>query len=397
MKNKHIFLIFLSLWLSACASVVRNPVPEADYMDVTVLDRTDLRQWGDRSDLRVLPHTQSPEVLEARYGGIMHREHNYLVISGGGANGAYGAGLLVAWTKLGTRPEFTLVTGVSTGALIAPFAFLGSEYDAKLKEIYTTLDTSQIINLRNVFAIIGSDSVFDSSPLSRQIEKFIDDEMIEALAQEYRKGRTLIIGTTNLDASRPVLWNIARIAASGHPSAARLIHQVILASASIPGAFPPVYIEVETPDGRKYDEMHVDGGVTSQMFFYPPNMDWGELMDMLDVRGVPTVYLVRNAFVREDYEVMNPRLIPITNRTISSLIRTQGVGDFFRIWTLANRDGLDLEVTWIPDEAHEEIAVKPSETFDPKYMKALFNYGYERTINGEVWQDFSILIDDEKK
>jgi hypothetical protein len=239
--------------------------------------------------------------------------------------------------------------------------------------------------------------VFDSSPLSRQIEKFIDDEMIEALAQEYRKGRTLIIGTTNLDASRPVLWNIARIAASGHPSAARLIHQVILASASIPGAFPPVYIEVETPDGRKYDEMHVDGGVTSQMFFYPPNMDWGELMDMLDVRGVPTVYLVRNAFVREDYEVMNPRLIPITNRTISSLIRTQGVGDFFRIWTLAKRDGLDLEVTWIPDEAHEEIAVKPSETFDPKYMKALFNYGYERTINGEVWQDFSILIDDEKK
>ena len=396
MKNKHIFLIFLSLWLSACASVVRNPVPEADYMDVTVLDRTDLRQWGDRSDLRVLPHLQSPEVLEARYGGIMHREHNYLVISGGGANGAYGAGLLVAWTKLGTRPEFTLVTGVSTGALIAPFAFLGSEYDARLREIYSTLDTSQIINLRNVFTIFGSDSVFDSTPLSRQIEKFIDDEMIAALAQEYRKGRTLLIGTTNLDASRSVLWNITRIAASGHPSAARLIHQTILASASIPGAFPPVYIEVETPDGRKYDEMHVDGGVTSQMFFYPPNMDWGELMDMLDVRGIPTVYLVRNAFIREGYEVMNPRLVPITNRTISSLIRTQGVGDFFRIWTLAKRDGLDLEVTWIPDEAREEIAVKPSETFDPKYMKALFNYGYERTINGEVWQDFSILIDEKR-
>lgn len=282
---------------------------------------------------------------------------------------------------------------MSTGALIAPFAFLGSEYDAKLEEIYSTLDTRQIIDMRNVFAIFGSDSVFDSSPLSRLIEKFINDEMIESLAQEYRRGRTLAIGTTNLDASRSVIWNITRMAASGHPSAARLIRQVILASASIPGAFPPVYIEVETPDGRKYDEMHVDGGVTSQMFFYPLDIDWGELMDMLDVKGVPTIYLIRNAYAHEDYEVINPRLIPITNRTINSLIRTQGVGDLFRIWTLAERDGLDLDVTWIPDEVRDELGVKPSEAFDPNYMKALFNYGYQRTEKGEVWKDFSTLID----
>jgi len=394
---KLIFLIFLCLWLSACASVVRNPVPEADYLKVTVLDRTDMRRWGDRSDLRMLPFKASAENLEARYGGIMHREHNYLVISGGGANGAYGAGVLVAWTKLGTRPEFTLVTGVSTGALIAPFAFLGSEYDAKLEEIYSTLDTRQIVDMRNVFAIFGSDSVFDSSPLSRLIEKFINDEMIESLAQEYHRGRTLAIGTTNLDASRSVIWNITRMAASGHPSAARLIRQVILASASIPGAFPPVYIEVETPDGRKYDEMHVDGGVTSQMFFYPLDIDWGELLDMLDVKGVPTIYLIRNAYAHEDYEVINPRLIPITNRTINSLIRTQGVGDLFRIWTLAERDGLDLDVTWIPDEVRDELGVKPSEAFDPNYMKALFNYGYQRTEKGEVWKDFSTLIDAENQ
>ena len=188
MKISRILLIFFSLWLSACASVVRNPVPEADYMNVTVLDRTDLRQWGDRTNLRIMPHVLSAEDLEARFGGIMHREHNYLVVSGGGANGAYGAGVLVAWTKLGTRPEFTLVTGVSTGALTAPFAFLGSEYDAKLQEIYSTLDTQQIIDMRNVFAIASSDSVFDSSPLSRLIEKFIDDEMSQSLAREYHKG-----------------------------------------------------------------------------------------------------------------------------------------------------------------------------------------------------------------
>lgn len=344
-----------------------------------------------------MPYMQNAEDLEARWGGIMHREHNYLVVSGGGANGAYGAGVLVAWTKLGTRPEFTLVTGVSTGALTAPFAFLGSEYDAKLQEIYSTLNTQQIIDMRNVFAIFGSDSVFDSTPLSRLIKKFIDDEMIEALAREYHRGRTLSIGTTNLDASRPVIWNITRIAASGHPSAAKLIHQVLLASASIPGAFPPVYIEVETPDGRKYDEMHVDGGVTSQMFLYPVTMDWSEIIEILDVKGAPTIYVIRNAFAHDDYKAISPRLIPITDRTISSLIRTQGVGDFFRIWTLANRDGLDLEVTWIPDEARDEIGVKPAEVFDPRYMEALFEYGYQRTIDKGVWQDFSKLVDDVRK
>jgi uncharacterized protein YceK len=298
MKNINILLIFLCLWLSACASVVRNPVPEADHMNVTVLDRTDLRQWGDRSSRRLVPYMQNAEDLEARWGGIMHREHNYLVVSGGGANGAYGAGVLVAWTKLGTRP---------------------------------------------------------------------------------------------------VIWNITRIAASGHPSAAKLIHQVLLASASIPGAFPPVYIEVETPDGRKYDEMHVDGGVTSQMFLYPVTMDWSEIIEILDVKGAPTIYVIRNAFAHDDYKVISPRLIPITDRTISSLIRTQGVGDFFRIWTLANRDGLDLEVTWIPDDAREEIGVKPAEVFDPRYMEALFKYGYQRTIDKGVWQDFSKLVDDARK
>jgi len=395
MKNRRIYIIFLGLWLSACASVVRNPVPEADHLDVTVLGRTDLRQWGDGTDMHSLPNLQNAEDLDEHFSGIMHREHNYLVISGGGANGAYGAGVLSAWSKQGTRPEFTLVTGVSTGALSAPFAFLGSEYDAKLEEVYTTLDTRQIFNTRNVFAILGGDSIVDTSPLSRLIEQVVDDEIIAALAREYQKGRTLVIGTTNMDASRPVVWNVTRIAASGHPGAGKLIRQVLLASASIPGAFPPVYIEVETPDGRRYDEMHVDGGVTSQMFFYPASIDWDELMEILDVKGVPTIYLIRNAYLRPEYEVTPARLIPISGRTIDSLIRTQGIGDFFRIWTLAARDGLKLQVTWIPEEARDEMGVEPSEAFDPAYMKALFEYGFNRTTEDAAWQDFSRLIDDE--
>ena len=385
-------LVLIScLLLVSCASVVRNPVPEADHLDVTVPGGKEYRQWGDSSVSSLEVFSKGIDI-EERFGGVMHREHTYLVISGGGARGAYGAGVLAAWSELGTRPEFTIVTGVSTGALTAPFAFLGSEYDAKLAEMYTTLDTRQIIDTRNFFAIIGGDSIVDTSPLSRLIEKIIDDAMIEAIAREYRRGRQLMVGTTNMDAGRPVVWNITRIAASGQPGSADLIRRVLLASASIPGAFPPVYIEVETPDGRKYDEMHVDGGASSQLFFYPANLRWGEVMEALDVRGTPTIYLLRNAFISSPYKTISPRLMPIANRTIDSLIRTQGIGDVFRVWTLAARDGLDLLVTWIPDEANEAIAVTPTEEFDPNYMKALFEYGYERTMKGETWEDFSKLV-----
>ena len=385
------FVLVLCLFIVGCASVVRNPVPEADHMDVTVLGNPEARQWGDGRQVRSLPIGEQEE-LEKRFGGVMHTEHNYLVISGGGPRGAYGAGVLTAWTRMGTRPEFTIVTGVSTGALTAPFAFLGSKYDQQLETVYTTLDTRQIINTRNFFAILGGDSIVDTSPLKSLIDKLIDDEVIADMAREYRRGRQLLVGTTNLDAGRPVVWNLTRMAASEHPGSGKLIRQVLLASASIPGAFPPVYIEVETPDGRKYDEMHVDGGASSQMFFYPARMNFQDVMERLDVKGTPTIYVIRNAFVRPDYKTISPRLLPIAGRTIDSLIRTQGIGDFFRIGTLADRDGMDFEFTYIPDDANEEIGVKPTEEFDPNYMKALFKYGQQRTLEGEAWTNFFDLL-----
>ena len=386
--------VFACVLVSACATVVRNPVPEAEHLNVTVHGNEHIRQWGDGLSTRVFPTVENSADFEAQFGGIMHQEHNYLVISGGGARGAYGAGVLTAWSKLGTRPNFAMVTGVSTGALIAPFAFLGSEYDARLERVYTTLETRKLINSRSFFAIISGDSIVDSSPLSKLLEEVIDDDMIEAIASEYRKGRQLVVGTTNLDAGRPVVWNITRIAASGHPDAKKLIRQVLLASASIPGAFPPVYIEVETADGRKYDEMHVDGGASSQMFFYPDSVNWKEIIELLDVQRTPTVYLIRNAFINPEYKVIQPRLLRIANRTIDSLIRTQGIGDFYRIWTLAERDKLDLQVTWIPDGTNDMLGVQPSEEFDPRYMKALFEFGHMRTLAGETWSDFSDIVND---
>lgn len=380
-----LLLVACLLLTGGCSSILRSPVPEDAHLDATVLGRDDLRFWGDRNG-----QAQDPSTLMARanelqdeFAGIMHTEHNYLAISGGGAEGAYGAGLLVGWSDLGTRPEFTMVTGVSTGALTAPFAFLGKEYDDELKLLYTTLDSSRIFLRRSVFSIIRGDSVADNAPLLRMLEEYIDEDMISAIAREHRRGRLLVIGTTNLDAQRPVIWNIGRIADSGHPEAARLIHQILLASAAIPGVFPPSYIQVQTADGSTYDEMHVDGGTSAQMFLYPSRTDWRKVMDILQVKGTATAWIIRNSRLNAEYDPVRARLPVIASRAVSSLIRTQGIGDAYRIAAVTQRDGVELQMTWIP------VTAPPNpgrEVFDPQYMTELFDYGYRRVKDSEAWR-----------
>lgn len=191
-----------------------------------------------------------------------------LAISGGGEDGAFGAGLLNGWTVEGSRPVFNLVTGVSTGALTAPFAFIGSSADAALKQVYTGVTFADVATMRNFTAVIFNDALSDTAPLLATISRQLDDAMLAAIAQGYREGRLLLIGTTNLDTQLPVIWNIGAIANSGDPRAAGVIRRILLASAAIPGFFPPVLFDVEV-DGRRYQELHVDGGAVAQAFLYP--------------------------------------------------------------------------------------------------------------------------------
>tara|TARA_R110001592_G_scaffold363248_4_gene682241 strand:+ start:101173 stop:102327 length:1155 start_codon:yes stop_codon:yes gene_type:complete len=373
---------------SACSGIPRSPaaVPEQVYLDATVLGRSDLRIWGDERSPQLVG-TQPKAALAKAYGGIMHRQHNYLAISGGGASGAYGAGLLVGWTKTGTRPQFTMVTGISTGALAAPFAYLGSAYDAQLEEVYTTMKSSRIFLRRSLWAILRGDSIADSAPLANVINKYVTDELIAEIAVEFRRGRGLYVGTTNLDAGRPVIWNIGRIANRGGPGAGDLIRNILRASASVPGAFPPVYIDVVAPDGTTYAEMHVDGGTSSQIFLYPSGMNWSSVMARLDVKGRPEAYLIRNSRILPEYQAVAATLPAIAGRSVDSLIRTQGIGDAYRIAAMAERDGIDAKITWIPISAVQEGS---DEVFDPVYMRALFNYGYERALTGDPWSDLNL-------
>jgi len=377
---------------AACGSIPdRNPLP-AEHADSAIIPGIpNARFWGDENP-ELLRHVFAldPEELRRLFGPAMGREHNYLAISGGGPDGAFGAGLLVGWTAVGTRPQFQLVTGISTGALTAPFAFLGSEYDRQLEEVYTTYRTKDMVKERSLLSVLGSSSFVSSEPLQRMIEKYVDQEMLDRIGEEFVNGRNLLIGTTNLDASRPVIWNIGWIAHSKAPGALELFRKVLLASASIPGAFPPVLIEVEA-DGKRYDEIHVDGGTTTQVFIYPSNVDWTAVKKLLEIRGEPTVYVIRNGHLKVSYEQVKPTLRKIAGRSISALIRTQGVGDLFRMYLQSQKDGLQFRLASIPDD----FDVEPNEMFDPVYMKALFDRGYEMAKAGYPWlQEPPGLVED---
>ena len=370
--------------VGGCAGApARSPLPFELIAKAGIPGIPDARFFGDTSPeplLRLL-ETASDAELARSFEGIYGKPHNYLAISGGGANGAYGAGLLAGWTAAGTRPEFSMVTGISTGALTAPFAFLGADYDDELKTLNTTMSTKDVVEKKNFIAGIFSDSMADTKPLRALIERYISTEVIAAIAAEHRRGRRLWIGTANLDVGRPMIWNLGAIAASDYPEKARLIHDVLQASAAIPVAFPPVLISVEA-EGRIYDEMHVDGGTSQQVFVYPAEMDWPRILSRLKAVGRPNVYVIRNAFLDADFNGVQRKVMPIASRSISSLIRTQGMGDLYLIYALCVRDGNDFKLAYIPSTFDEQAA----EDFDPVYMGKLYELGYEAAKNGYDWR-----------
>jgi hypothetical protein len=383
--------LLLLLLLAGCAGVLeRHPIPEAD-LDTAApygIRKGIIRAWGDTLDEGTSSQLLSSWVGALREakadqiaaGGPIREAH--LAISGGGPDGAFGAGLLNGWTARGDRPQFTLVTGISTGAIGAVFAFLGPDYDASLEEIYTTYRTEQLATPTYFSALTGGWSLTDTSGYRRLIEHYVDDDVVRRLAEEYHKGRGLLIGTTNLDASRPVVWNVTGIAASGHPMARKLIQDIIQASSAIPAAFPPVLIPVETLDGRQYDEMHVDGGATQQVMFLNPAFSLKGIDRALGVPFERTLYVIINNQLRKAYHPVRPRLVAIAGVAASSLIGGSGTGDIYRIYALAQRDDLDLKIMEIP----RDFAGEADEPFDPIYMKQLYGLGYQMGKDGDAWQ-----------
>lgn len=389
---KKIFLALLmavavSGFASGCASLKRGEAVPAPLIKQTGIPgmpgvRYRVQNMNDLSlEAIEMIHRQKEYRKEQGLSGELSPA-NLLAVSGGGDNGAFGAGLLIGWTKAGDRPEFDIVTGVSTGALIAPFAFLGPGYDDQLRAVYTRISPKDILKMRSVLAAFFNDAMADNKPLWRLVGRYMNAEMLEAIAAEYKKGRLLLVGTTDLDARQGVIWNMTRIAASGHPGSLELFRKILIASAAIPGAFPPVMIDVEA-DGRKYQEMHVDGGAIAQVFVYPPGIDVRELQKTAGTTDRKrTLYIIRNSRLDPDWAQVERRTLKIMGRAVSALIQSQGKGDLYSIYLLTQRDGIDYKLAFIPKDFN---APHPKD-FDSGYMNALFNRAYEMADKGYPWQ-----------
>lgn len=363
------------------------PVP-ADLADkITVLGISNARFWAD-SDGAAMAR-EAEHALERERAAVAAQKDSdgrlpaarFLAISGGSDDGAFGAGLICGWSDSGSMPTFKLVTGVSTGAMIAPFAFLGPAYMEGLRAVFTKIKPDNVLKRRGVQNAIFGEALADTAPLYGLITHYINEQALADLAAEYNKGRLLLIGTASLDAQRPVIWNIGAIAASGRPGALDLIRKVILASASIPGAFPPVMIDVEA-DGRRYQEMNVDGGVVAQVFLYPADVGMRVNLKSTERDRERHAYIIRNSRLDPDWASVNRMFVSISGRAISTMIHYIGYADILRIYAQAQRDNLDYNLAYIgadfPNVKHEK--------FDPDYMNSLFDYAYAQARAGFPWR-----------
>lgn len=336
---------------------VRTPFTVEEQGAAAIPGIPDARAWGD-SDAefrRLLPQATGP----------------WLALSGGGADGAFGAGLMIGWTASGNRPDFAMVSGVSIGALIAPYAFLGAGYDDQLRENFATINAADVFEDRKT-----EESLLDSWPLKRLIEKRMTPELLAAVAAEHRKGRRLLVATTNMDAGRPVIWNMGAIAAKGDESALKLFRDILLASSSIPGFFQPVAIDVEA-DGKRFQELHLDGTVTEPFFVAPE----ATLADASASLPTKQVFVIINSKLSSEFFMPERKTVSILSRTISVALVTGLKVELLLLNASAQHRGIAINAASVP----EDFSQPNRGLFDHEYMESLFRMGAERAKSGSVF------------
>ncbi len=371
--------------LGACSQLPRNPVPVALMPEAEIPGMPNVRAGaGHISPIFEADLLQSYQDEPKEMFRVADGTHVYphLALSGGGPNGAFGAGFLNGWTKTGKRPIFKVVSGVSTGALIAPFAFLGSDYDQALHDFYTTTTTQDIFHLDNLlFRLFFRESLADTSPLSQLIDGHITPQLLSEIAKAHQHGRRLYMGTVDLDSQRFIVWNMGLIATKGTPEALILFRKVMLASSSVPVAFSPVFFDV-VAKGQHYDEMHVDGGVAARVFYN------GGVYSSKVVRAraglaesKEDIYIIHNGQLGPQ-PAPTPRLVRnIALRTLDSTSKAALVGDLYRIYafSLAEKSGFH----WITIPS--DIDINGAEIFDPVKMGHLYQAGYAQALQGPKW------------
>lgn len=350
---------------------VRLPAPDTLDAEIPGFEGVRLTVEEAEESLRAAADSLSlPKVL------VQREDFNILAISGGAAGGAFGAGVLVGLTAAGQRPEFAIVTGVSTGALIAPFAFLGPDWDDKLRDAYTGGYAAKLLSIGGLSGNLGG--VFKSEQLERLVDPFVNADMLEAVAARHAQGRRLLVATTDLDSQRTVIWNMGQIAAVGGPAALRLFRDVLIASASLPGLFPPRRISVEY-EGVAYEEMHVDGGVATPLFVMPEAMlRWKNLRHRLQRSRI---YLIVNT-VLEQAPRTTPNNVPaILIRSFDTMLRFSYRQAISMTTNFCAAHRLPLSITSIQAEPAQGSMM----SFDTPSMQRTFDAAFERAVSGTLW------------
>ena len=358
------------LALVGCAGITRVPFTAQEQSAATIPGISGARLWADDPTIGKGRRVVSPLAL---------KQPTVLALSGGGAYAAFGAGLLNGWSARGTRPQFTIVTGASSGALIAPFAFLGTGQDEALRSIFTSGEMENLLQSDGLMGIFGN-GLYKKAPLRELIARHIDAKLLEAIAQENRAGRRLYVVTTNIDAQRTAIWDMGKIAASDDPGALELFRNILTASASIPGLFSPVLIDVEAK-GRHFAEMHVDGGVTANVLIVPEAVLLSGT-PLFAPNARPKIYIVMNGKLAPEFEVVKDSNLPIVRRSFETSVRANTHNTLLASYQFIKRRNWEFNLAAIDSDYPQS----QSSGFGTAYMRQLFEYGYQRGQSGQLWQ-----------
>lgn len=304
-----------------------------------------------------------------------------LALSGGGSGGAYGAGALAGLSRAQRRPQFEMVTGVSAGALLAPFAFLGPDWDERMQQAFTGERSAKLLRspTRTILArLLSPGGLRHRNPLFELVDHFVTPQMLAAVAAEAARGRRLIVATTDLDKHETVLWNMGEVAMHGGSSARRLFRDVLIASASVPGVFPPVLIRVSDGD-HDYDEMHVDGGVTTSVFTLPL-IAGIQSYDLPQLRGAH-LYMIVNGQLARTPQTTRFNTIDILSNSFTAETTYKTRGAIVENIAAAKRLGMTFRMTEIPVDYPQRNFTD----FDQKHMRALFDYAAACAARGLLW------------
>lgn len=376
-------MVLAGLALTACSGLsmleTPRPVPRSEVLKAQVpfaeTANAPIRYWADLDRVGGNSTYIETEIRSQIKKIASAGDLDFLALSGGGFNGAFGVGYLAGWTKRGDRPNFRIVTGISVGALIAPFAFLGTAYDDKLLATFEQLSTKSMQSRSNPLAILfGAEAVENNEPLKLAIAQIITAGSLDLIAKEHEKGRRLLIGTTNLDAQRPVIWDIGAIAASEIPHKVELVRQILLASAALPGIYPPVLIKVEAK-GQPYTELHVDGGVTQQVVLLPDHKYANDLGRRIHAH----IYVIYDDQLDPAYAPPKQTFAGILLKAVPTLLKYQGLSDIARLRRFAETNRAGFSLAAIPPEFEVKIDFPPS----ADYLNNLYKLGYEMGQSGK--------------